>query len=87
MESPYPIINPKEGNFHYNWWTELIIDQGVVVDEQQIAIPMNAQLCNIGKKFKLKISDYGRQYMDYMPKIIANFFIWNLQQVMTYGLK
>ena len=73
MENPYPIRNPKEGE-SFTTIDELIIDQGVVVDKQQIANPMNDHLCNIGNKLKLKIPDYGRQYMDYILQRIANSF-------------
>ena len=68
-----PIINPKKGK-SFTTIKKLIIDQGVVVDKQQIANSMNDHFCNIGSKLKLEIPDYGRQYMDFMPQRIVHSF-------------
>ena len=53
-----PIINLKKGK-SFITIKKLIIDQGVVVDKQQIANSMNDHFCNIGSKLKLEIQDYG----------------------------
>ena len=46
----HPIINPKKGQ-SFTTINKLIIDQGVVVDKQQIAKSIN-DVCNIGSKLK-----------------------------------
>ena len=56
MENPYRIVNPNKGKI-FTIIDKLMIDQGAVVDKQQIANPMNDHLCNIGNKLKLQTPD------------------------------
>ena len=53
-----------------------MIDQGVVVDKQQVANSMNDHFCNIGSKLNLETPDFGRQYMNFMPqRIVYSFYL------------